>query len=138
MNLWPPYLGAGVRIKRIGENFSTVEVKMKLRWWNRNYVKTHFGGSIYSMTDPFYMLILIRQLGREYIVWDKAASINFKKPGKSELSAFFRFSPDEIQEIKKRVDESGKLVFDRPVEVKDESGAVVAQVIKTLYVRKKT
>src|SRR5258708_700531 len=95
-NLYPPYLGAGIKVKEISSDFRQMEVAMKLTWCNKNYVGTQFGGSIYSMTDPFYMFILIKNLGRDYIVWDKAAKIDFKKPGKSTLYVRFTMSEDEI------------------------------------------
>jgi acyl-coenzyme A thioesterase PaaI-like protein len=82
INAWPPFLGAGIRVTRLGPH--AVDVEMKLRFWNRNYVGTHFGGSLYAMTDPFFMLMLIENLGPEYIVWDKTATIRFKEAGTGE------------------------------------------------------
>ena len=86
MNVWPPFLGAGIRVKRLQPDWKEVDVEMKLRGWNSNYVGTHYGGSLYSMADPFYMLMLIENVGRNYIVWDKSASIRFKKPEKGIVS----------------------------------------------------
>jgi len=80
INIWPPFLVAGIRVR--WHSACCVDVEMKLRPWNRNYVGTHYGGSLYSMTDPFYMLMLMENLGPGYIVWDKAASFRFRKPGK--------------------------------------------------------
>lgn len=136
-NLWPPFWGAGITIHYVSPDYRELEVRLKLRWYNSNYVGTHFGGSIYAMTDPFYMMMLINILGSNYIVWDKGAKINFIKPGRSELSAHFTLDEVQLQEIKKKVDEGGKYVFDLPVEIKDMSNEVIASVIKTLYVRKK-
>jgi hypothetical protein len=81
INLWPLLLGAGIRVTRLDADWRAVDVEMKLTRWNRNYVGTHYGGSLYSMTDPFYMVMLIEILGRDYVVWDKSASIRFRKPG---------------------------------------------------------
>ena len=81
VNFWPPFLGAGIRVKHISPDMKFIEVQMKLRWWNANYVGTHFGGSLFAMTDAFYMLMLMANLGRDYIVWDKTASIRYRKPG---------------------------------------------------------
>src|SRR5262245_27852711 len=81
LRLYPPFLGAGIRVVRIADDFLTIEVKMRLRFWNKTGVGTHFGGSLYSMCDPFFMLMLIKTLGPNYLVWDKAASIRFKRPG---------------------------------------------------------
>jgi hypothetical protein len=90
INLWPPFLGMGIRIRRIAPDMKAVDVEMKLRFWNANYVGTHFGGSLFAMTDPFYMLMLMANLGRDYIVWDKAATIRYKKPGRGTVRAEFR------------------------------------------------
>ncbi len=110
---------------------------MKLRFWNRNYVGTHFGGSLYSMTDPFYMLMLIENLGRDYIVWDKSATIRFKKPGRGKMLASFRLSDEQIEGIRQALTGQEKVEPEFIVEVKDESGAVIAEVQKVLYVRRK-
>jgi len=112
---------------------------MKLRWWNRNYVGTHYGGSLYSMADPFFMVMLIENLGKDYIVWDKSATIRFKKPGRGTVSASFRLSEPQIREIKQALNSHEKEKIERvfTVEVKDESGSVVAQIEKLLHIRRK-
>src|SRR5258708_36674313 len=89
INLWPPFLGAGIRIKRIAPDMKSVDVEMKLRFWNANYVGTHFGGSLLAITDAFYMLMLMRHLGTGYVLWDKAATIRYRKPGKGTVSTEF-------------------------------------------------
>jgi acyl-coenzyme A thioesterase PaaI-like protein len=137
-NLWLPFLGAGIKIKNISPDFNHVEVTMKLHWYNSNYIGTHFGGSIYAMTDAFFVIMLIKNLGRGYIVWDKSAKIEYKKPGKGKLTVIFKLNNEEIQLIKNKTDESGKYIFDIPVNVTDESGDIVAEVTKTIYVRKKS
>src|SRR4051812_22273637 len=93
MNFWPPFLGAGIHVDFMAPDYHRIDVSMKLRFWNRNYVNTHYGGSLYSMTDPFYMLMLMQILGRDYIIWDKSASIRFKKPGMGKVRAVFELSP---------------------------------------------
>jgi len=137
MNFWPPFLGAGVKVTEISDDFDDVKIKMKLRRWNSNAVGTHFGGSIFSMTDPFYSLILLKNLGKEYIVWDKAASIKFKKPGKGTLTAHFNVSKERLQQIRDEANKNDKAEPVFMVYVKDEAGDVVAEVEKTLYVRRK-
>ena len=136
INIWPPLLGAGIRTKWSPDRKS-VDVEMKLRFWNRNYVGTHYGGSLYSMTDPFYMLMLMDNLGPGYIVWDKAATIRFKKPGRGMVSASFRLSDEQIGEIKQALNSQEKIERVFTVEVKDQSGNVVAEVEKRLHVRRK-
>jgi uncharacterized protein DUF4442 len=138
LNLWPPFVGAGIRIRHLAPDWKEIELEMKLRWWNRNYVGTHYGGSLYSMTDPFFMVMLIENLGRDYIVWDKSASIRFKKPGRGTVSANFRLSEEQILEIKQALNSQEKIERTFTVEVKDESGNVIAEVEKLLHVRKKS
>lgn len=138
MNLWPPFLGAGIRVTRLQSDWRAIDVEMKLRFWNANFVGTHYGGSLYSMTDPFYMLMLIENLGRDYIVWDKSASIRFRKPGKGKMLASFRLSEEQIESIRQQLQTQEKVEPTFVVQVKDESGEVVAEVQKLLHVRKKT
>jgi len=139
INLWPPFLGAGIRVRRLSSDWTEIDVEMKLRWWNRNYVGTHYGGSLYSMADPFFMVMLIENLGKDYIVWDKSATIRFKKPGRGTVSASFRLSEPQIREIKQALNSHEKEKIERvfTVEVKDESGSVVAQIEKLLHIRRK-
>lgn len=137
MNLWPPFLGAGIHVTRLQPNWRAIDVEMKLRFWNANFVGTHYGGSLYSMTDPFYMLMLIENLGRDYIVWDKSASIRFRKPGKGRMQASFRLSEEQIESIRQQLETQAKVEPSFLVEVRDENGELVAEVQKLLHVRKK-
>jgi hypothetical protein len=137
LNVWPPFLGAGIRVRRIGADWKEIDVEMRLRWWNRNYVGTHYGGSLYSMADPFFMVMLIENLGRDYIVWDKAATIRFRKPGRGMVSASFRLSDEQIGEIRQALNSQEKIERMFTVEVKDQSGTVVAEVDKLLHVRRR-
>ncbi len=137
INLWPPFLGAGIRIKHIASDMKSIDVEMKLRWWNANYVGTHFGGSLFAMTDPFYMLMLMSNLGRDYIVWDKATSIRYRKPGRGTVRAEFRLSDAQLADIREKLKTLPKYEPVFSVEVKDEQATVVAEVEKLLYVRNK-
>ena len=137
MNLWPPFLGAGIRVKRLTRDWKEIDVEMKLRRWNANYVGTHYGGSLYSMTDPFFMVMLIENLGEEYVVWDKSASIRFRRPGKGTVSAKFRLTEEQIEEIKAALETQERIERTFAVEVKDETGVTVAEVEKLLHMRKK-
>jgi len=137
LRFYPPFLGAGIRVKHVAEDLRTIEVEMPLHFWNQNYVGTHFGGSLYSMCDPFFMLILMHQLGPDYIVWDKAATIRFKKPGKGTVKAVFHTPEERVAEIRAQADANGKLEPTFTVQVTDTEGNVVAEVEKLLYVRKK-
>jgi hypothetical protein len=135
VNLWPPFLGAGIRVKRIAADMKAIDVEMKLRWWNANYVGTHFGGSLFAMTDAFYMLMLMANLGRDYIVWDKAASIRYRKPGRGTVRAEFRLTDTQLDDIREKLKTLPKYEPSFKVEIKDEAGTVIAEVEKLLHVR---
>ena len=138
INFWPPFLAAGIRVTRLEADWRAVDVEMKLHFWNTNFVGTHYGGSLYSMTDPFYMLMLIKNLGDGYVVWDKSASIRFRKPGKGKMRASFRLSQEQIDHIRRQLESQEKVEPVFQVEVRNESGELVAEVQKLLHVRKKS
>ena len=115
-------LGAGIRVTRIQADWKELDVEMRLRWWNANYVGTHYGGSLYSITDPFFMVMLIRILGPDYIVWDKAASIRFRRPGRSTVYAKFRMTDEQVNEIRETLKTEEKFEREFAIEVKDAEG----------------
>ncbi|KAF1054857.1 MAG: hypothetical protein GAK43_00596 [Stenotrophomonas maltophilia] len=137
LNIYPPYLGAGIRVRHISPDFRRVQVKMGLHWYNRNYVRTQFGGSLYSLTDPFYMLMLMQLLGPDYLIWDKAANIEFVSPGHGAVFAEFQVDDALLADIRQRTAEGEKYLPRLHVEVRDAQGTLVARVQKTLYVRLK-
>ncbi|KAB2878462.1 DUF4442 domain-containing protein [bacterium] len=137
INWYPPFLGAGIRVKEVDRKEKIIEVEMKLRFWNRNYVGTHYGGSLYSMCDPFFMLILMRKLGKDYIVWDKSAQIKFVKPGSGKVKARFHVPDEKIQSIKEELEAKKKADYEFEVSVTDEQNNIVAEVKKLIYVRKR-
>lgn len=138
LGIYPPFRGAGIRIDRISADMRVIEVRMPLRWYNRNYVGTHYGGSLYSMCDPFFMLILMEQLGPGYVVWDKRATIEFLRPGRGTVRARFEISEERVEEIRRAADEAGKVEPRFETEVVDEAGETVARVGKLLYVRRRS
>ena len=135
INFYPPLLGAGIRSRTIDE--LTIHVEMKLTALNRNIVGVHFGGSLYAMCDPWFMLIMMRALGPDYIVWDKAASIKFVKPGSGTVNAIFQIQQERVNEIRAAADRGEKIEPTFSVDVLGEHGQVIAHVEKLLYVRKK-
>ena len=137
VNFWPPFLGMSIRVQRIAPDMKSIDVEMKLRWWNANYVGTHFGGSLFALTDAFYMLMLMANLGRDYIVWDKAATIRYRRPGKGTVRAEFRLTDAQLDDIREKLKTLPKYEPVFKVEVKDEQGTVIAEVEKVLHVRKK-
>jgi acyl-coenzyme A thioesterase PaaI-like protein len=135
INFYPPLMGAGIRSLTIDER--TIRVEMKLTPLNRNIVGVHFGGSLYAMCDPWFMLILMRELGKDYIVWDKAASIKFVKPGRGDVTATFHIPRERVDEIILATDCGEKIEPKFTVDVLDKEGQLVAQVGKLLYVKKR-
>lgn len=137
MNLWPPFWGAGIRVLEISSDFRRVKVRLRLGVMNRNSMGVHFGGSLFSMTDPFFMIMFSENLGRKYVVWDRAATIDFLKPGRGTVIAEFQIHQSQIDELIHQAESGEKVLRDFVVDVKDAAGDVVARVIKTIYVRKK-
>ena len=137
LNLYPPYLGAGVKVTYISEDWRELHVSMSLRWFNRNAVGTHFGGSLYSMVDPHLMLLLMQLLGKEYLVWDKAANIEFIKASKRKLTSVIKVSNKDLEVIKKNTDNGEKYFSNFIVEIRDEDNDLVTRVKKTIYIRRK-
>lgn len=136
-NLFPAYWGTGGRVQYVAADWKEVRVALPLNLQTRNYVGTIFGGSMYGAIDPIYMLMLIKILGPNYIVWDKAATIRFRKPGKATLYARFVLSDEEIETVKKLADEQPSLDRVYAVELVDQDGVVHASFEKTLYIRRK-
>ncbi len=137
MRFYPPYLGAGVRVTHVAKDLSVLEVEMKLSPWNRNFLGTHFGGSLYSMCDPFFMLMLMMQLGDGYVVWDKSALIEFVRPGRGKVKARFELPRGRVEQLRAEADEKGKINPAFEVTVVDEQGQPIARVHKVLSLRRK-
>jgi hypothetical protein len=137
MKWWPPFLGAGIRVKSLSDDFRDAVVELKLGRLNRNAVGTHFGGSLYAMTDPFFMIMLLHNLGGDYLVWDKSGSIEYVAPGRGIVSAHFHLSEKRIAEIRAEAAGGDKIFPEFEVDVKDAAGELVARVRKILYVRLK-
>lgn len=136
-NFFPAYRGTGGRLIYLADDYHEIHVKIPLTWRTRNYVGTTFGGSMYGAVDPVYMIMLIKILGEDYIVWDKAATIRFKKPGRGTLYAKFRIEPEEIEAIKDELTRSNSTERIYRVSLVDKDGKVHAEVEKTLYVSQK-
>ncbi|BBH54271.1 YiiD C-terminal domain-containing protein [Fluviispira sanaruensis] len=138
MRFWPPYLGAGVHINNISDDMTSLDVEMKLKFWNKNIKGTQFGGSLYSMTDPFLVLLLMHHLGNDHIIWDKSATIHFKKPAESKVFAKILITKEQIDNIRKNTANGNKMEPTFNIFINDESKNLIAEVEKTLYIRKKS
>lgn len=135
INLYPPYVGAGVKACTVDYKKGVIRVRMPLTWFNQNIVGTQFGGSLYSMTDPFFMTLLMQKLGREYVVWDKSATIDFIKAAESEVFASFAISDEEVLAIKALAKDGSPVFRHYTVKVTDKANEVVADIQKTVYIR---
>ena len=136
-NLFPAYRGTGGRIAYIAADFHEVSVRLPLSWRTRNYVGTIFGGSLYGAVDPIFMIMLIQLLGRDYIVWDKSATIRFRKPGRTTLFATFTIDEAELEAIRSATANGEPVDRVYHVDLADEQGVVYASVEKVIYVRRK-
>jgi acyl-coenzyme A thioesterase PaaI-like protein len=136
-NLFPAYRGTGARITYIASDYREIRVRLPLSWRTRNYVGTIFGGSLYGAVDPIYMIMLIKILGPEYVVWDKSASIRFRRPGRSMLFAHFRIEEEEIATIRRLAEENPSIDRVYTVDLADSDGVVHANVEKTVYIRRR-
>lgn len=138
INFYGPFVGAGIKLKSMSSDFRKAHVSMNLTFYNKNYMGTQFGGSLYAMIDPWYMLMLIKNLGNDYIVWDKAATIHFRKPGKGRVHAHFDLRQEQIDEIKKTLETQNKMDYVFKVQIVDDTGKLIAESDKVLYIRKKS
>jgi acyl-coenzyme A thioesterase PaaI-like protein len=136
-NIFPAYRGSGGRVTYISHDFREMRVKIPLNWRTRNYVGTIYGGSMYAAIDPIYMLMLIRNLGPGYIVWDRAAKIRFRKPGRDTLYAHFIVTGEELDEIRGLAETQKSVDRVYNVSLVDKAGKVHAQIEKTVYIAKK-
>ncbi len=135
INLFPAYRGTGARVTYIADDFRQVHIRLPLSWRTRNLVGTIFGGSMYGAVDPVYMIMVMRLLGRDYIVWDKSAEIRFRKPGRATLYATFKISEEELTEIRTAT-ANGPIDRVYQVDLVDDAGIAHASVTKTIYIRR--
>lgn len=131
-------LFSGIRIRHISEDFRAVNVELRERFYNKNYVGCHFGGSLFAMTDPFWMLMVMRNLDRSYTVWDKSADIEFLRPGRGTVSAKIRLTDVALNDIRANTPEEGsKYLPSYTVDIVNADGDAVARVTKTLHIKRK-
>ena len=138
LNIWPPLLFSGIRVTHIAEDFKAVSVELRQKWYNKNVVGVHFGGSIFAMTDPFFMFMLMNNLNKDYTVWDRAGSIDFIKPGKGTIKADFVLTDEMLKDIKSNtIGDGSKYTPTYGVDIVNAQGDIVAHVKKTMHIRKR-
>jgi acyl-coenzyme A thioesterase PaaI-like protein len=135
---YPCYRRTGARVIYVARDFTEVRIKLPLNWKTRGHWGTTFGGSMYGAIDPVLLVMLAVRLGRDYQVWDKAATIEFKKPGRSTLYARFRIEEAEIEELRRLLAQEPKLERQYAIELTDAAGTVHAAFTKTLHLRRRT
>lgn len=136
-NLYRPFRGAGIKIRQIDPDFRRVQVEMPLTRGNKNIMGTHFGGSLYAMADPFYMYMLMQNLGSRYHVWDQDAYVAFKKPGNGTVYGDYRVSSQDLDTIIAAAQDGSKVLHTFETDITKADGTVVASVRKLLYIRLK-
>ncbi|KAD4060583.1 DUF4442 domain-containing protein [Arthrobacter yangruifuii] len=137
MNVWPPFAFTGIRITRLDPGYWGACVRLRSYWWNKNVAGVHFGGSLFAMTDPFWMMLLLHHLGRDHVVWDRAAEVEFLKPGKGEVRVEFALDPADVERLRTLASGGAKVLEWFSADVVDSTGDVVARVRKQVYVRQK-
>ena len=137
MSLWAPNLFSGIRVRRFAEDWTEATVELHVNVLTRNYVKTAFGGSMAAMTDPYFFMLVMHQLGRDYVVWDTRGEIEFITPGRGVLTARFAVSPETVADIRERARGGAKVLEWFETDITDSSGAIVARVRREVYVREK-
>ncbi|GAB4189351.1 MAG: DUF4442 domain-containing protein [Wenzhouxiangellaceae bacterium] len=137
MNWWPPFWAAGIKVDQFSADYRQASVSLHARWYNKNYVGTHFGGSLFAMTDPFYMIMYLQNLGRDYLVWDHSASIRFVRPGRGRVQANFVLEDQDLQQAIAATASGEKFLREHRIEIIDEQQETVAEVVKTIYFRRK-
>ena len=136
-NLWPPFRGMGIRVRELDPGFRHATVELRMRLLNRNYVGTHFGGSLFAMADPWFMILMMKRLGDGYVVWDKAGAVRFLKPARGTVTARFELPEERVEEARARTADGQKFEPRFIAALVDEKGVTVAEVEKTLHIRRK-
>lgn len=137
MSLWVPNLCAGIRVREFSADWTRAVVTLSVNPITRNYVKTAFGGSMSAMTDPYFFMLLMHQLGRDYVVWDTKGEIEFVKPGRGKLTAVFEVSRERAEQVREHARGGKKVLEWFDTVITDEDGDVVAKVRREVYVREK-
>ena len=137
MSLWAPNLFSGIRVRGFSSDWTRATVDLHVNVLTRNYVKTAFGGSMQAMTDPYFFMLVMHQLGRDYLVWDTRGEIEFLKPGRGVLTARFHVPAERVADIRARAADGAKVLEWFETEITDGAGEVVARVRREVYVREK-
>jgi acyl-coenzyme A thioesterase PaaI-like protein len=137
MSLWIPNLFSGIRVRGFSADWTRAVVELHVNVFTRNYVKTAFGGSMQAMTDPYFFMLVMHQLGRDYVVWDTRGEIEFLTPGRGVLTARFHVPAERVADIRLRATGGAKVLEWFETEITDGSGEVVARVRREVYVREK-
>ena len=137
-NLSPMYRRSCGRIIHVSKDLKDIHIRLKYSYKNKNYVGSIFGGSLFSSVDPFPMVQLINIIDRDFVIWDKAAQIRFRRPAYEHLYAHFNYTEEELENIRKRVMEEKEIEIIKSTQLTNKKGDTVFCVIdKTLYIAEK-
>src|SRR5690625_295247 len=137
LNVWPPFLFSGIRVRHVSTDFRHVRVRMGKHLLTSNYFGTQFGGTMFAMTDPFWAVLVARHLGPGYTVWARQAQIEFLAPGRSAVTAEFTLEQEVLDELRTAAESGQKVLRWFATDIVDRRGAVVARVRKQVYVRRR-
>lgn len=136
-NIFPGFRRTGARMIKASDDLHYAKIRLPLNYKTRNYVGTIYGGSMYSCADGIYMVQLINILGKEYVVWDKSASIRFRRPGNTTLYGEFAISPEFVKQVKSEIKQQNEKDYTMKVDLVDQAGEVYATIEKVLYIASK-
>lgn len=137
MRFWPPYAAAGIRLVELADDYSSAVVELRLRPWTANFVGTAFGGSLFAMADPWWMLLMMRRLGPDYVVWDKAGEIDFHAPGRADVRLRVEVTDAMVEQVRAAAAGGQKVLQWYAADIVTADGTRVATVRKQLYIREK-
>ena len=115
MNIWPPFFLSGIKVAEVSPDYKHIQIKLLSKFYNRNHFGTHFGGSLFAMLDPFFVFMVLNNLGRNYFVWDRSGEIEFIKPGKGTVTADLHISDSELEDIRNKTNAGEKYLPNFPV-----------------------
>ncbi len=138
INLYPPFWGAGIKMMKQWNNDESIgfKVRLSLHFWNRNFSGTQFGGSLYSMCDPWYVFIMSIYFGEDYILWDRSAEIEYVRPGRTAVFGTFEIQKDHLERIRNEMNK-GEKFFEFSTTLLDKKGEEIASVTKKVYIKPK-
>ncbi|MBV9127649.1 MAG: DUF4442 domain-containing protein [Verrucomicrobia bacterium] len=136
-NFYPAYRRSGARVTYIDASLLEVRIRLPLNRATRNLNGTIYGGSIYAAVDPLHAIMLVTRLGSGYQVWTKEARVQFKRQGRTELTATAALREEELHAVRAEIDAAGKAERTYPIDLRDREGHVCASCEILVHFRKR-